>query len=65
MDLAELSPINQRKASTIFDLPQPLGPTMPVMPSSMLICSGSAKDLKPVIFKFVKIKDLPLGGQFI
>jgi hypothetical protein len=28
--LAELSPITQRTASMMLDLPQPLGPTMPV-----------------------------------
>jgi hypothetical protein len=28
--LAELSPMTQRTASMMFDLPQPLGPTMPV-----------------------------------
>jgi hypothetical protein len=30
MDLADVSPINQRIASTMLDLPHPLGPTIPV-----------------------------------
>src|ERR1700688_2799498 len=45
--LAEISPITQRKASTMFDLPQPCGPTMPVRPGSMTSSVGSTKDLKP------------------
>jgi hypothetical protein len=32
MRLAEFSPITQRSASTVFDLPQPFGPTIPVRP---------------------------------
>src|SRR5690606_12989085 len=47
MFLYELSPITQRSASTRFDLPQPLGPTMPVRPRSMTNSPGSTKDLKP------------------
>src|SRR5690606_23758521 len=34
-------------ASTRLDLPQPLGPTMPVSPGSMTRVVSSAKDLKP------------------
>src|SRR5882724_12989896 len=45
--LAEVSPITHFIASTRFDLPQPLGPTMPVMPGSMASSVGSTKDLKP------------------
>src|SRR5712664_4458001 len=45
--LAEVSPITHLSASTRFDLPQPLGPTMPVMPGSMASSVGSTKDLKP------------------
>src|SRR5690348_2273977 len=45
--LAEVSPITHFSASTRFDLPQPLGPTIPVMPGSMLSSVGSTKDLKP------------------
>ena len=43
----EFSPITQRSASTRFDLPQPLGPTMPVSPGSIRSSVGSTKDLKP------------------
>jgi hypothetical protein len=45
--LAEVSPITHFSASTRFDLPQPLGPTMPVRPASMASSVGSTKDLKP------------------
>src|SRR5262249_14412950 len=45
--LAEVSPITHFSASTRLDLPQPLGPTMPVMPVSMASSVGSTKDLKP------------------
>src|SRR5271154_4583708 len=48
MRLAEFSPITQRSASTRFDLPQPLGPTMPVIPDSITSSVGSTKDLKPL-----------------
>ena len=52
---ALLSPITQRRPSTMFDLPHPFGPTMPVMPASISTSAASAKDLKPVIFKVRKI----------
>src|SRR3546814_12674187 len=45
--LAELSPITQRTASMMFDLPQPLGPTTPVMLPGRCSTVGSTKDLKP------------------
>ena len=45
--LAEVSPMIQRSASTKFDLPQPFGPTMPVMPGAMTISVASTNDLKP------------------
>src|SRR4030095_13830327 len=47
MRLAEVSPITQRSASTRFDLPQPLGPTMPVMPGSIRNSVASTNDLNP------------------
>src|SRR3990167_8114997 len=47
MALAELAPITQRRASRRFDLPQPLGPTMPVSPGSIRNSVGSTKDLNP------------------
>lgn len=43
------SPITQRIASTIFDLPQPFGPTMPVIGWSSSTWVLSAKDLNPLI----------------
>jgi hypothetical protein len=46
---AEVSPIAQRSASTTLDLPQPLGPTMPVRPGRMSRQTGSAKLLKPAM----------------
>ncbi len=45
--LAELSPITQRTASMMLDLPQPLGPTTPVMLVGRCRVVGSTKDLKP------------------
>jgi hypothetical protein len=35
------------KDSTILDFPQPLGPTIPVKPSSIKKSAFSAKDLNP------------------
>ena len=43
------SPNTQRIASTIFVLPQPLGPTIAVIPSPKCSTSFFAKDLKPCI----------------
>ena len=51
---AELSPMTQRTASMVFDLPQPLGPTMPVKLLRRSIVVGSTKDLKPAIFILLK-----------
>ena len=45
--LAALSPITQRIASMMLDLPQPFGPTMPVMLVGKCRTVGSTKDLKP------------------
>src|SRR6478609_1501882 len=45
--LAELSPMTQRTASMMFDLPQPFGPTTPVMLVGRCRTVGSTKDLKP------------------
>ena len=44
---ADVSPMHHLKDSTIFDLPQPFGPTIPVRPSSISKLVLSAKDLKP------------------
>jgi hypothetical protein len=48
-DFILCSPITQRIASTIFDLPQPFGPTIPVMGWSNWITVLSANDLNPFI----------------
>jgi len=45
MLFAEVSPIHHLIASTIFDFPQPFGPTIPVKPFSILIDVLSTKDL--------------------
>src|SRR3546814_10875969 len=45
--LAVLSPITQRTASMMLDLPQPFGPTTPVMLVGRCSVVGSTKDLKP------------------
>src|SRR5690606_15364113 len=50
-DLILCSPITQRIASTIFDFPQPLGPTIPVIGWSSMTRVLSAKDLNPLISK--------------
>ena len=50
MLFAEFSPIHHLKDSTILDFPQPLGPTIPVNPSSNKNDVLSENDLKPVIF---------------
>src|SRR6476619_7534115 len=41
------SPSTQRTASMTFDLPQPLGPTMPTSCPGVAIDVGSTNDLKP------------------
>src|SRR6185503_8715212 len=41
------SPITQRTASMMLDLPQPLGPTTPIRLLGKLTAVGSTKDLKP------------------
>src|SRR5690554_5300891 len=45
--LAELSPITQRTASIMLDLPQPLGPTTAVILDGNGTVVGSTNDLKP------------------
>src|SRR4051794_41971120 len=61
--LAELSPIAQRNASTMFDLPQPFGPTMPVKPASIAISAGSENDLKPLSRRRERRKVASSGGS--
>src|SRR6187399_2966218 len=45
--LTPCSPITQASASTTLDLPEPLGPTMQVMPGSSWSVVEEAKDLNP------------------
>src|SRR3954453_2155303 len=47
-DLAPCSPITQARASTTLDLPEPLGPTMQVIPGSSWSVVDEAKDLNPL-----------------
>ena len=49
-DLGLASPMTQRIASRRLDLPQPLGPTIPVSPGSIRSSAGSTKLLKPLSF---------------
>ena len=44
---ADVSPMHHLRDSTIFDFPQPLGPTIPVSPSSIRKLVFSANDLNP------------------
>ena len=50
---AEVSPIHHLSDSTMFDFPQPLGPTIPVSPSSIRKLVFSAKDLNPFSWIFL------------
>jgi len=58
--LAALSPMTQRIASMMLDLPQPFGPTMPVMLVGRCNVVGSTKDLNPASFIVVRRMELPL-----
>ena len=46
-DFAPCSPMTQARASTTFDLPDPLGPTTHVMPGSNRSVVAEANDLNP------------------
>src|SRR5688572_23683125 len=60
---ADCSPSTHRTASDTLDLPQPLGPTMAVTPSSKVMVTSSAKDLKPESSSLASFMDgLLLGG---
>src|SRR5690242_19007142 len=52
-DFAPCSPITQARASTTLDLPDPLGPTMQVIPGSRRRWLDDAKDLKPFIVRLL------------
>ena len=47
----DCSPMTQRMASEILDLPEPLGPTMAVMSSPKVSTVLSGNDLNPWISK--------------
>ena len=53
-DLAPCSPITQASASTTLDLPEPLGPTMQVIPGSSCSVVEDAKDLKPFSVRLLR-----------
>ena len=53
MLFADVSPITHLRDSTIFDLPQPFGPTIPVRPSSIKKLVLSANDLNPLSWIFL------------
>ena len=54
--------MTQRSASTRFDLPQPLGPTMPVSPFSIGTSVGSTNDLKPMMRSRLSFMPTPHQG---
>ena len=57
-NIAEVSPMHHLMASTMFDFPQPLGPTIPVKPFSIAIEVFSTNDLKPInsrLLNFIKL----------
>src|SRR3978361_1944382 len=60
-DFAPCSPITQASASTTLLLPEPLGPTMQVMPGSSCRVVADANDLKPRIVRLLRYTGAPLG----
>ena len=50
----DCSPSTQRIASEIFDLPEPFGPTIAVMPPRNLISVRSGNDLKPCKIRLLR-----------
>ena len=59
--LAPCSPITQARASTTLDLPEPLGPTMQVMPGSSCSVVDDAKDLNPLRVRLFRYNVAPHG----
>ena len=53
-DREDCSPSTQRIASEIFDLPEPFGPTIAVMPPRNLISVRSGNDLKPCKIRLLR-----------
>src|SRR4249919_605362 len=62
--LAPCSPITQARASTTLDLPEPLGPTMQVMPGSSCSVVDEAKDLSPLRVRLFRYNGAPLPVAF-
>src|ERR1051325_250795 len=62
-DLAPCSPITQANASTTLDLPEPLGPTMQVMPGSSCSVVDEAKDLNPLRVRLFRYNAGLLTGR--
>src|SRR3954454_9559473 len=58
-DLALYSPITQASASTTLDFPEPLGPTMQVMPGSSCSVVDDAKDLNPFRVRLFRYNGAP------
>src|SRR6185312_7429280 len=58
--LAALSPMTQRIASMMLDLPQPFGPTMPDMLVGRCRVVGSTKDLNPASLIVVKRMEIQM-----
>src|SRR6185312_5212355 len=64
--LALCSPSTQRTLSTMFDFPDPFGPTTPVTPGAKSNAVLSANDLKPTSSRRLSMKDHRIGqGSFV
>src|SRR6476469_195524 len=63
-DLAPCSPITQARASTTLDLPEPLGPTMHVIPGSSCRVVADANDLNPRSVRLLRYTGAPLGVRW-
>src|ERR1044072_8822074 len=62
-DLAPCSPMTQARASTTLDLPEPLGPTMQVIPGSSWRVVEDAKDLNPFRVRLFRYNGAPHAGR--
>src|SRR5690349_21414223 len=58
-DLAPCSPMTQARASTTLDLPEPLGPTMQVIPGSSWRVVAEANDLNPLRVRLLRYTRAP------
>src|SRR5918998_3020578 len=61
--LAPCSPMTQARASTTLDLPEPLGPTMQVIPGSSCRVVADANDLNPRSVRLFRYKVELLTGS--